>query len=73
VVSEAVRQGIAMALVAVQLQFGKAVNVRVVEQGFQSGSDDNEIDDLIESLWLATNSILAKLNMEQILHARLDP
>jgi len=62
-----------MALVAVQLQFGKAVNVRVVEQGFQSGSDDNEIDDLIESLWPTTNDILAKLNVEHILHARLDP
>ena len=45
----------------------------MVEQGFPLGSDDNEIDDLIESLWLATNSILAKLNMVQILHARLNP
>jgi len=49
------------------------VNVQVVEQGFSSGSDDNEIDDLIESLRPAANGILAKLNMEQILHARLDP
>jgi hypothetical protein len=29
--------------------------------------------DLIESLQPATNTILAKLNVEQILHARLDP
>ena len=53
--------------------FGEVVNVQVVEQGFSSGSDDNEIDDLIESLRPAANGILAKLNMEQILHARLDP
>ena len=45
----------------------------MVEQGFSSGSDDNEIDNLIESLELATNAILAKLNMEQILHAHLNP
>jgi hypothetical protein len=49
------------------------VNVQVVEQGFSSGSNDNEIDDLIESLRLAANGILAKLNVEQILHTRLDP
>jgi hypothetical protein len=49
------------------------VNVRVVEQGFPLRSDDNEIDDLIEGLWLAANGILVKLNVEQILHACLDP
>jgi hypothetical protein len=48
------------------------VNFQVVEQGFPLGSDNNEIDDLIESLCPATNGILAKLNMEQILHALLD-
>jgi hypothetical protein len=37
-------------LAAAQLQFGKAVNVWVVEKGFAPGSDHNEIDDLIESL-----------------------
>ena len=45
----------------------------MVEQGFLLGLDDNAIDDLIENLWPAANDILAKLNMEQLLHARLDP
>jgi len=49
------------------------VNVRVVEQRFPLGSDDNEIDDIIESLRPTANGILMKLNVEQILHARLDP
>ena len=49
------------------------MNVLVVEQGFLLGSDDNEINDLIESLWPATNGFLAKLNVEQLLHARLNP
>ena len=71
--SEAVHQAAAMALAATQLQFGKALNVRVVKQGFLPGLDDNEINDLIESLRPAANGILAKLNMEQILHAHLDP
>jgi hypothetical protein len=48
------------------------VNVQVVEQGSPLGSDDNEIGDLIESLRPATNDILAKLNVEQILHAFFD-
>jgi hypothetical protein len=73
VVSEAVRQAATAALAAAQLQFGVAVNVWVVEQGFQPGLDNNEINDLIESLQPAANGILAKLNMEQILHAHLDP
>ena len=70
---EAIRQAAAMAVATAQLQFGEAVIVRVVEQGFPPRSDDNEIDDLIESLRPAANGILAKQNMEQILHARLDP
>ena len=49
------------------------MNVRVVEQGFPPISDDNEIDDLIKSLRPAANDILAKLNVEQILHTLLDP
>ena len=49
------------------------MNVLVVEQGFPLGSDNNEIDDLIESLWRVSNDILAKLNVEQILYARVDP
>jgi hypothetical protein len=73
VVSEVVRQAATAALATAQLQFGVVVNVRVVEQGFQPGLDDNEINDLIESLQPAANDILAKLNMEYILHAHLDP
>ena len=73
VVSKVTRKGVATALAVAQLQFGGAVNVRVVEQNFLPGSDDNEIDDLIESLRPTANGILAKLNMEQLLHARLDP
>jgi hypothetical protein len=49
------------------------VNVWLVEQGFLLGSNDNEIDDRIESLEPIANDILAKLNMEQILDARLNP
>ena len=45
----------------------------MVEQGFPPGSDNNEINDLIESLRPAANDILAKLNVEQLLHAHLDP
>ena len=63
-VSKAIHQAAAIALAAAQLQFGEAVNVWVVEQGFPPGSKDNEIDDPIESLRLAANGILAKLNME---------
>jgi hypothetical protein len=51
---------------------GEVVNVRVVEQGFLLESNDNEIDDLIVSLRPATNGILVKLNMEQILHSHLN-
>jgi hypothetical protein len=47
VVSEAVRQVAAMVLATAQLKFGEAVNIRVVEQGFSPGLDNNEIDDLI--------------------------
>ena len=49
------------------------MNVRVVEQGFPPGSDDNEIYDLIESLEPTATAILAKVNVDKILHARLDP
>jgi hypothetical protein len=73
VVSEAVHQAATTGLAAAQHQFGEAVNVQVVVQGFSLGSDDNGIDDLIESLRPTANDILVKLNVEQILHAHLDP
>jgi hypothetical protein len=68
VVSKVIHQAATTALAAAQLQFGK-----VVEKGFALGSNHNEIDDLIESLRPAANGILVKLNVEQILHAHLDP
>ena len=56
--SEAVHQAATTALAAAQLQFGEVVIVREVEQGFPTESNDNEIDDLIESLRPAANGIL---------------
>jgi ribosomal protein S3 len=73
VVSKVIHQAATTALAAAQLQFGKAVNVWVVEKGFVLGSNHNEIDDLIENLRPAAKGILVKLNVEQILHAHLDP
>ena len=49
------------------------MNVRVVEQGFPSGSMDDDITDLIKSFELAANAVLPKVDMELILHANLDP
>ena len=49
------------------------MNVQVVEQGFSLVSKDNDIDNLVESFDLATNVVLAKVDMELILHANLDP
>jgi hypothetical protein len=45
----------------------------VVEQGFLPESKDDDIVDLIESFEPATNSLLAKVDVDEILHARLDP
>ena len=72
-VTEAIRQGAAMALVVAQLQIGTAVNVRVAEQGFPPESKDDDIVDLVKSFELATNTILAKVDVDEILHAHLDP
>ena len=58
-----------MALVAAQLQIGTMVNIRVAEQGFLSGSTNNNIADLIESFELAANVVLPKVDVELILHA----
>ena len=49
------------------------VNVRVAEQGFPPVSKDADIDDLVESFEAATNAVLAKVKVELILHASLDP
>ena len=37
------------------------------------GSKDDDIDDLVESFEPAANAVLAKVDMELILHACLDP
>ena len=71
--SEAIHQGAAMVLVATQLEFGAVVNVRVVQQAFSPAQEDEDyIDDLFKLVELATNVVLAKLNMAKILHDRLD-
>jgi hypothetical protein len=49
------------------------VNVRVVKQGFLSGSMDDDITDLIESFESSANAVLLKVDVELILHANLDP
>ena len=62
-----------MALVAVQLQFGVVVKVLVVQQAFPPPPDDEDyMDDLFERVEPATNAVLAKANMDEILHAHLD-
>jgi hypothetical protein len=72
-VTEAICQETTAALAATQHQIGVAVNVRVVEQGFLPGSKDDDIDDLIKSFKPAANVILAKVDVDEILHACLDP
>ena len=62
-----------MALATAQLQIGIAVNVRVAEQVFPLGSTDDDIVDLIESFKPAANVILPKVDVDEILHANLDP
>ena len=49
------------------------VNLRVVEQGFLLCSTDDDIAYLIESFEPATNAVLAKVDVDEILHANLDP
>ena len=45
------------------------VNVWVTEQGFLPGLKDDDINDLIKSFELATNAVLAKVDVDEILHA----
>ena len=72
-VTKAVRQGAATALAAAQLQIGAVVNVQVAEQGFPSKSKDDDIVDLVKSFEPAANAILAKVDVDEIVHAHLDP
>ena len=49
------------------------MNLGVAEQGFPPRSTDDDIIDLIKSFELATNAALAKVDVDVILHAHLDP
>ena len=49
------------------------VNLRVAEQGLTPCSMDDDITDLIESFESAANAILPKVDVDDILHANLDP
>jgi hypothetical protein len=49
------------------------VNLGVAEQGFSPRSTDNDITYLIESFKLAANAILPKVDVDEILHANLNP
>ena len=72
-VIKAIRQGAATTLAAAQLQIGAVVNVRVAEQGFLLESKDDIIIDLVKSFKMAANAVLAKVDVDEVLHARLDP
>jgi hypothetical protein len=72
-VSEAVRQGATTTLVVAQLEFGAVVKVWVVQQAFPPTQEDKDyIDDLFKRVELATNPVLAKVNVDEILHDHLD-
>jgi len=45
----------------------------VAEQGFLLGSTDDDITNLIESFESATNAVLPKVDVDEILHANLNP
>ena len=44
-----------------------------MEQGFLPGSKDDDIDDLVESFEPSANAVLAKVDVELILYASLEP
>ena len=49
------------------------VKVQVVQQAFPPALEDEDyIDDLFKCFEPAANAILAKVNMDEILHDRLD-
>ena len=71
--SEAVHQGATTVLVATQLEFGVVVKVQVVQQAFPPArKDEDYIDDLFKLVEPTANAVLAKVNMDEILHDRLD-
>jgi hypothetical protein len=72
-VTKAICQGPAMALAVAQLQISTAVNLGVAEQGFLPRSMDDDIADLIDCFELAANIVLPKVDVDEILHANLNP
>ena len=70
---EAIYQGATKALVTAQLEFGAVVKVHVVQQAFSLAPEDEDyMDDLFKRVELATNAVLAKVNVDEILHNRID-
>ena len=49
------------------------MNLGVAEQGFLPRSTDGDIAYLIESFESAANIVLPKMDVDEILHANLDP
>ena len=45
----------------------------MAEQGFLLESKDDIIIDLVKSFKMAANAVLAKVDVDEVLHARLDP
>ena len=71
--SEAIHQGAATAMVAAQLEFGAVVKVMVAQQAFPPAPEDEDyIDDMFKCIEPAANVVLAKVNVVEILHDRLN-
>ena len=49
------------------------VNLGVAEQGFPPRSMDDDIAYLIESFEMAANTVLPKVDVDEILHDNLNP
>jgi len=60
-------------LATTHLQIGRVVNLRVVKQSFPLSSTDDDVDGMMASFEPAANTILLMVNMDEILHANLDP
>ena len=72
-VTKAIHSGAATALATAQLQIDTTVNLRVAEQGFSPRSTNDDIAYLIESFKPASNAVLWKVDVDEILHANHDP
>ena len=49
------------------------MKVHVVQQAFSLAPEDEDyMDDLFKRVELATNAVLAKVNVDEILHNRID-